>query len=247
MDTNLNKYFDDKVLNDINFKYEATKNTVVPYLENLTKDFERKYNTRTVAHLESRIKKIDRAIEKLKKRKLEINEENIYKHIHDMIGVRIVCPFLHDVHDVISLIKSSGLAIMNEKNFITDPKTSGYRGYHLIVLIPVKFSDHTEYVEVEIQIKTSLMHAWDTVQHNVYEKERSGREVNSRKYRLLQEMSNEFMLHDVDLDPTFDLKNFVQISKMKNYDELYLLNNSNEKEIEFQKGSTEKEKAKTLK
>ena len=236
METISRNYFDDKTLSNIMFKYEATRNTVVPYLENLTKDFERKYGTRTVAHLESRIKKIDRVAEKLKKKKLEINEENVYKNVHDMVGVRLVCPFLHDVYDVICLIKSSGLFIINEKDFITHPKESGYRGYHMIVEIPVKFSDYTEYVEVEIQIKTSLMHAWDTVQHNVYEKERSGKEINDIKYKLLQEMSEEFMGHDIDLDPTFKIENFDLISTMTNYDELYIQSTSNAKELAFQRG-----------
>lgn len=53
---------------------------------------------------------------------------------------------------------NSNYKILNEKNFIENPKKSGYRGYHIVV--------RTENgVDVEIQFRTFLQHIWSQLEH----------------------------------------------------------------------------------
>lgn len=85
-----------------------------------------------------------------------------------MIGVRIVCSFLSDVYDIVDLIKNSKqFIIKRENNYIDFPKESGYRSYHLIILVPIHLGERTEYIEAEIQVRTVAMDFWASLDHKL--------------------------------------------------------------------------------
>ena len=114
------------------YKYEYAKDMLESELRILIKEFERKHGYTPVEHLKSRMKS------KLIKKGYEVTEENAYKYIDDIVGVRIVVSFLSDVYDVVSLIASStNLLVKERKDYIRSPKSSGYSSYHLKVLVPV--------------------------------------------------------------------------------------------------------------
>ena len=84
--------------------------------------------------------------------------ENIEKHVHDMVGVRIVCAFLSDVYKIVEMIeKSETIQVYAKKDYIAHPKESGYSSYHLLVYVPIYLLDGKEMVEAEIQIRTLAM------------------------------------------------------------------------------------------
>ncbi len=93
-----------------------------------------------------------------------------YKYIkgYNVVGIRIVCSFLSDVYEIVNLIKSSKeFIIIDESDYIKDPKDSGYSSYHLNILIPVYLLNVTEYIEVEIQIRTVAMDCWASLDHKL--------------------------------------------------------------------------------
>ena len=89
-------------------------------------------------------------------------------HVHDMVGVRIVCSFKSDVYDIVNIIKNSKLLkIKKEQDFIKNPKETGYSSYHLNVLVPIFLNEGIEYIEAEIQIRTVAMDFWATLEHKI--------------------------------------------------------------------------------
>ena len=107
-------------------------------------------------------------IKKLQNKNYQVNYENLVNHVHDMVGIRIVCSFLSDVYDIIKLIENSSIIRVKEKkDYINNPKETGYMSYHLIVYVPIHLNGHEEYVEAEIQIRTSAMDFWASLDHKM--------------------------------------------------------------------------------
>ena len=63
------------------------------------------------------------------------------------------------------------IKLIKEKDYIKNPKESGYVSYHLILAVPVTLVNGTEYINVELQIRTLVMDAWAAIEHKlVYKK-----------------------------------------------------------------------------
>src|SRR5574344_1852093 len=106
-------------------------------LEILSNEFEYTHNYNPVEHIKSRIKSFDSIIGKLNKKGLDVNLQNIEENIHDVVGIRIVCSFIKDIYTLVDIIsKSNTIEIIEEKDYVANPKPSGYTSYHLIVKVP---------------------------------------------------------------------------------------------------------------
>jgi putative GTP pyrophosphokinase len=56
------------------------------------------------------------------------------------------------------------------KDYIVNPKASGYKSYHMLVSVPVYLSDRIEEAKVEIQIRTVAMDFWASLEHKIHYK-----------------------------------------------------------------------------
>lgn len=149
-------------------KYEFAIEKLKTELDILIKDYEFKNKYQPVDHIKSRIKTKESALKKLERKGYDINIDNLKNHIHDMVGVRIVCSFLSDVYDIVDIIeKSKILKIKEKRDYIKNPKKSGYSSFHLIVLIPMRLEDEIEYIQAEIQIRTMAMDFWASLDHKI--------------------------------------------------------------------------------
>jgi len=148
--------------------YEYALEKLKMQLEFLIKQYAIKNNYNPVEHMKSRLKTMESIKKKLDKRGYEITEENIKNHVHDVVGIRIVCCFLSDLYDVVNLIKNfKQLTVVSEKDYIVNPKKSGYTSYHLIVTMPICLNDKIENIEAEIQIRTVAMDFWASLEHKI--------------------------------------------------------------------------------
>ena len=98
-----------------------------------------------IEHIKYRIKKPNSIKDKLVKRNLPVNEDSI-DTLYDIVGVRIVCSFLSDLEMLKNLIrdleKNGILEIVNEKDYITNPKEdSGYSSYHIQIRVPINYNN----------------------------------------------------------------------------------------------------------
>lgn len=183
-------------LDNIMIKYISALKVLETQFEIISDDFKyiKKYNP--IEHIKTRIKSADSIINKLRKNNLDFTLENVEKYINDIVGVRIICAFESDVFELIDILRrSSVIHIIKEKDFISNPKPSGYRSYHLIVEVPVELINGKVLVKAEIQIRTLAMDLWASLEHKLKYKSEYCTEEISKK---LIAISNE--LNTIDLE-----------------------------------------------
>ena len=158
----------EREVSELMLKYNFALQLLETQFNILIKEFEFKNKYNPVEHMKSRLKTEKSIIDKLNKKGYEVTTKNMISHVHDIIGIRIVCSFLDDVYDIVDIIKSSKqFKIKEEKDYIKNPKSTGYMSYHLIVLVPIYLNETVEHVEAEIQIRTSAMDFWASLDHQM--------------------------------------------------------------------------------
>ncbi len=155
-------------LNIVMIKYIAALKVLETQLDIIGDDFKyiKEYNP--IEHVKTRIKTADSIIDKLERKNVDFTVDNVEKNLFDIVGARIVCSFESDVYDLVSIIKNSSIIkVIEEKDYIKNPKKSGYRSYHLIVEIPVELINEKAKVKAEIQIRTMAMDLWASLEHKI--------------------------------------------------------------------------------
>ncbi len=121
-----------------------------------------------IEFIKTRIKKPRSIAVKLKKKGLPITIEAVRENLNDVAGVRVICAFIDDIYKVADMLTAQDdIKLIRTKDYIRNPKNNGYRSLHLIVEVPVFFSDHKEQMRVEVQIRTIAMDFWASLEHQV--------------------------------------------------------------------------------
>ena len=154
--------------NEIMLKYNFALSILETQVNILIKEYEFKNKVNPVEHIKSRIKTEKSTLDKLNRKGYELSLENLKDHVKDMIGIRIVCSFIDDVQKIVDLIKKSKqFKVISEKDYIENPKCTGYQSIHLIVEIPLYLDDTIEYIPAEIQIRTVAMDFFASLDHKI--------------------------------------------------------------------------------
>ena len=142
-------------------------------LEVLSKDLAVRYRRNPIEFIESRLKKPSSIARKLRRNGSEITVANMVEQVSDIAGIRVLCAYIDDIYEIARMLaRQQDVRIINVKDYIKHPKENGYRSYHMIVEIPVYFSDEVRPVRCEIQIRTIAMDFWATLDHDMqYKKE----------------------------------------------------------------------------
>ncbi|MBP3360303.1 MAG: GTP pyrophosphokinase family protein [Clostridia bacterium] len=145
----------------------ALKNLNVMF-ETINDEFISRAMSNPIEHIKSRLKTTQSIIEKLKKRGWEPTWENAVKYVDDIAGIRIICSFTTDIYRIATVIEAQKhIRVLMVKDYITNPKTSGYRSYHMLIEVPVYLSARVERVKVEVQIRTIAMDFWASLEHKM--------------------------------------------------------------------------------
>ena len=159
-------------------------------LETLNDEFKVKYERSPIHHIESRLKSKASIIKKLIARDSEVSIESAKKNLNDIAGVRVVCCYIDDVYSVADmLLRQSDLKLIKRQDYIKKPNYNGYRSLHLDIQIPIFLSDKTEYVNVEVQIRTVAMDFWASLEHDLRYK--SGKDTPEEINREMLVCSDE--------------------------------------------------------
>ena len=171
---------------------------------NIIKDeFKVMYNYDLIDHIDTRIKEPKSIVKKMEKKKYEKTYLNLIEKVNDIAGMRIVCTLKDDIFFIKDLVKQiPDVHILKEKDYVTNPKPSGYSSYHMIVEVPVKLSQKTIYVKCEIQIRTLAMDFWASFEHKV--KYKTEQEVNKKTSKELVNCAKMISKFD---DKMISLKN----------------------------------------
>ena len=172
--------------------YQKALNSIVEKFTNLKRVLNEYYNYEVITNVTSRIKSPESIAGKMKKKKIEINYENMIQNINDIAGVRIVCNYKEDVYKIRNIIANQkDIKILKEKEYIKKVKKSGYSAYHVIIEVPVKIKEETIHIKVEIQIRTALMDFWASTEHKVkYKPKKKLSNIDSFKLYIYAKIIN---------------------------------------------------------
>ena len=94
--------------------------------------------------------------------------DKLATELQDIVGVRIMCQFVDDISAVTELIRQrNDMKVIEEKDYITHSKPSGYRSHHMIIEYPVETIQGLKIVIAEIQIRTLAMNFWASIEHSL--------------------------------------------------------------------------------
>ena len=154
--------------------YEKWDEILAPYqhaveelkvkFKNIRKEFLTKGEYSPIEFVTGRTKKISSIISKANR----LDTNDIEGEIDDIAGIRIMCQFVEDIYTIVDLIKNrTDMTVINEKDYITNFKESGYRSYHVIIKYPINSIAGSKEIHCEIQIRTLAMNFWATVEHSL--------------------------------------------------------------------------------
>ncbi len=148
--------------------YTAALKEIGTKLEILNDEFKHVHRYNPIEHIKSRIKTSESIVKKLKRHGYESTIENMVRYVNDIAGVRVICSFTSDIYRIADMISNQNdIKILSIKDYIKNPKESGYKSYHMLVSIPIYLSDRKVDAKVEIQIRTVAMDFWASLEHKI--------------------------------------------------------------------------------
>ncbi len=137
-------------------------------LEVLNDELSVHHQRNPIEFITSRVKKPLSIVEKLHRYGVPVSVESVEKNLNDVAGVRVICSFIDDIYTVADmLLRQDDITLIKKKDYIEHPKDNGYRSLHLIIEIPVFFSNQKKNMRVEVQIRTIAMDFWASVDHQL--------------------------------------------------------------------------------
>lgn len=156
---------------EVTLIYSAALRQIETKMEILNNEFQHVHQYNPIEHIKARIKTPESIVKKLKRNGYESTIDNMVKYINDIAGIRIICSFTSDIYRIADMIaEQRDIKVIAVKDYITFPKASGYKSYHMIVTVPVYLSDRTVDTTVEIQIRTVAMDFWASLEHKIHYK-----------------------------------------------------------------------------
>ena len=148
--------------------YKCAIKEIKTKFEVLNTEFEIRYQRNPINFIVTRLKRTSSIIEKMKRKNIPFSIRNIEEYINDVAGVRVICSYVDDIYNIAkALTQQDDIKLIEEKDYIANPKPNGYRSLHLIVSVPVYFAEQKKNMKVEVQIRTIAMDSWASLEHQL--------------------------------------------------------------------------------
>lgn len=156
---------------EVIFVYTSALKEIGTKLEILNDEFQHVHSYNPIEHIKSRLKTSESIVKKLKKNGYESTIENMVRYVNDIAGIRVICSFTSDIYRIAEMLGAQNdIRVLSVKDYIKNPKPSGYKSYHMIVTVPIFLTDRILDVKVEIQIRTVAMDFWASLEHKIHYK-----------------------------------------------------------------------------
>jgi len=137
----------------------------------LNEEYSLEFERNPISTIHTRLKRLPSIKDKLDRYGVPVTVESIEKNLHDVAGVRVVCPFPDDVYTLAdAFLKQDDITLIQKKDYIKNPKENGYRSLHLIVSIPIFLAHEKREMMVEVQLRTIAMDFWASLEHQIHYK-----------------------------------------------------------------------------
>jgi len=187
---------------DMNVLYSCAIREVTTKLENLNQELTHSQHHNPIHQISHRIKHPESIAKKMQRKNLPLDYETAQQEIHDIAGIRVICPYIQDIYDVAAMLtKQDDITLLEQKDYIIAPKESGYRSLHLIITVPVFLSEKTHIVPVEVQIRTIAMDFWASLEHQLRYKTTVNIPEDIHKH--LKEISENMYQNDLDMQQMY--------------------------------------------
>ena len=159
--------------------YECAIMEVETKFRVLNHELSLEYDNNPIESIKTRVKSYDSILKKIRRKNIPLNLRVIEDNLKDIAGVRVICSFPDDIYKLAeSFLKQDDITLIERKDYIKNPKPSGYRSLHLIVQVPIFLQNEKKMVNVEVQFRTIAMDFWASLDHKMrYKKELSDEEV----------------------------------------------------------------------
>lgn len=157
--------------NALFFLYDSALREVNTKIEILNNEFKSVHKYNPIEHIKMRIKSMQSIMDKLERKNIPYSFDNVMANISDIAGIRVICSFTSDIYKIAKMLASQNdMNVLEIKDYIKNPKPSGYRSLHMLVEVPVFFSERMMNLRVEIQIRTIAMDFWASLEHKMHYK-----------------------------------------------------------------------------
>ena len=176
--------------------YEAGIKEVRTKLEILDAEFKVKHDHNPIHHIESRLKSPESILKKAISKDIPVTERSLEENIHDIAGIRVICNYVDDVYKVAQLLTNQDdIQLIEMKDYIQNPKESGYMSLHLVLEVPIFLSEGPKPIHVEVQLRTIAMDFWASLEHKL--KYKTDNNVSDDVKKELQECAKS--IAEIDL------------------------------------------------
>ncbi len=134
----------------------------------LNEQFSLQYDRNPIESIKTRIKSMDSIVKKARNKNISLNMKSLKENIRDIAGVRVICSFQDDIYMLAEcLLQQDDITLVERKDYIKNPKPSGYRSLHLIVEVPIFLQNEKMPMKVEVQLRTIAMDFWASLEHKL--------------------------------------------------------------------------------
>lgn len=182
---------------ELRMMYACAIKEVQTKFEVLETEFKVRYQRNPISSIQTRLKSSSSIIEKMIRKGIPFSMENLEEQIQDLAGIRVICSYVDDIYALAQALTSQDdITLIEEKDYIKYPKPNGYRSLHLIVSVPVFFSQQKRQIKVEVQIRTIAMDFWASLEHQMKYK----REIPDQQHIVAQLKSCAEDIARVDME-----------------------------------------------
>ena len=152
-------------------KYRCAIMEIETKFKVLNEQYSLQYDRNPIETIKTRLKSMESISRKLAQKGKSFSAKSMEENLDDIAGVRVICSFQEDIYTLAKcLLDQDDIELLETKDYIKNPKESGYKSYHMLVTVPIFLSDRVIDTKVEIQIRTMAMDFWASLEHKIYYK-----------------------------------------------------------------------------